>query len=138
MSIANKFISWPNKKFFLRHVVQMNYAGKVYTVLRGIEVAHDTTGWNQALFVCYAVFMTLGMFWYTRFWLLPRDLDDYYRESDHVLRTVGNMYITFGAAVYYLVFCILFSISYTSIDHPVSLSLAIWNAWCCILLILAI
>lgn len=138
MSYANEFISWPDQKFFLRHVVQMNYAGKVYTVLRGIEVAHDMTGWNQALFICYAVFMTLGMFWYTRFWLLPKDLDDYYRESNHVLRKVGNKCITFGAAMYYLVFCILFSVSYGFTDHPVALSFSLWNAWCCILLIIAI
>ena len=58
-----QFISFPDGPFFLRHVVMMNYAGKVYSVLRGIEVAVQSEAQlEQALFITYAVCMTLGMY----------------------------------------------------------------------------
>ena len=79
MSFADTFITIPDSKFFLRHVVMINYGGKVYTVLRGIEMLDTNlstdTWW---LFALYSIFMVLGMYWYTRFWLLPNDLDAYY------------------------------------------------------------
>ena len=138
--LSDSFISWPDAKFFLRHVVMMNYGGKVYSVLRGIEVAAgDIDPLNRALFICYCVFMTLGMYWYTRFWLNEDDLDAYYKDdSNHFLtKNIGNVLITLGAAMYYAIFCGLFTWSYIEISHPVSISLAIWNAWCCINLLLA-
>ena len=65
----NLFYPLPDSPFFLRHLVNMNYAGKVYSVIRGIEVAAtDINDLNKALFITYAVFMALGMYWYTRFW----------------------------------------------------------------------
>jgi hypothetical protein len=116
----------------------MNYGGKVYSVLRGIEVAAgDIDPLNRALFVSYSVFMALGMYWYTRFWL--DDLDTYYddRSNHYLTKTIGNIPITLGAAMYYAIFCGLFAWSYIEISHPVSMSLAIWNAWCCINLLFA-
>jgi len=140
-SIANKFCSWPDSEFFLRHVVMMNYAGKVYSILRGIEVvATGLDKWNQALFVSYAVFMTLGMYWYTRFWLLREDVDEYYTDTTYhhcLTLKVGNIPVTLGAAFYYALFCGLFAWSYVEISEPVSLSLSIWNGWCCANLLLA-
>ena len=87
-SIADKFCSRPEAPFFLQHVVMMNYGGKVYSVLRGIEAAVETKNdYERVLLICYAAFMTLGMYWYTRFWLLPKDLVEYYKEkgSTHFL-----------------------------------------------------
>ena len=76
-SFANEFVSWPDAPFFLRHVMSMNYAGKVYAVLRGIEVATQVSFWPSFLFITYAIFMTFGMYWYTRFWSLEKDIDAY-------------------------------------------------------------
>ena len=136
-SFADEFVSWPDAPFFLRHVMSMNYAGKVYAVLRGIEAATEVGYWPAVLFITYAIFMTLGMYWYTRFWSLEKDIDaDYDRESGHYLQAY-NISVTLGAAFYYLVFAILFTASYMVETHPTSLSLAIWNGWCCINLILA-
>ncbi len=139
-SFADEFVSWPDAPFFLRHVMSMNYAGKVYAVLRGIEAATEVWlehPWPAILFITYAIFMTLGMYWYTRFWSLEKDIDAYYAaESRHYLQAY-NVSVTLGAALYYLVFAILFTVSHTYEHHPVSLSLAIWNAWCCINLVLA-
>jgi hypothetical protein len=136
-SFANEFVSWPDAPFFLRHVMSMNYAGKVYAVLRGIEVATQVSFWPSFLFITYAIFMTLGMYWYTRFWSLEKDIDAYYdSESRHYLQAY-NVSVTLGAAFYYFVFAILFTVSHTYEHHPVSLSLAIWNAWCFINLLLA-
>jgi hypothetical protein len=56
--------------------------------------------------------MVLGMYWYTRFWLLPNDLDAYYGNGKHVLNKVGPIRITLGAAAYYLLFGILFAMVY--------------------------
>lgn len=142
-SIANKFSSRPEAPFFLQHVVMMNYGGKVYSVLRGIEAAVETKNdYERALFICYAVFMTLGMYWYTRFWLLPEDIKQYYeakKKSTHYLTRsfLGSFGVTLGAAFYYIIFCVLFTLSYTNTKLPTSLALAIWNFWCSVNLILA-
>jgi len=136
-SFADKFVSWPDAPFFLRHVMSMNYAGKVYSVLRGIEAATELSLWPSMLCISYAVFMALGMYWYTRFWSLEKDIDAYYTKgSTHWLQTY-NIGVTLGAALYYLVFAILFTLSYQYEYHTVSLSLAIWNGWCCVNLLLA-
>ena len=142
-SIADKFISWPSAPFFLRHVVHINYGGKVYSVLRGIEAAVETTNeYERILLICYAIFMTLGMYWYTRFWDLPEDITEYYKEkeeSTHVLpRTViGSLGVTLGAAMYYFLFTVLFTWSYSYTYLPTSLALALWNFWCTTNLLLA-
>ena len=36
-SYTSTFIEFPDSPFFLRHATKINYAGKVYTVIRGIE-----------------------------------------------------------------------------------------------------
>lgn len=138
MSFADTFITIPDSKFFLRHVVMINYGGKVYTVLRGIEMLDTNlstdTWW---LFALYSIFMVLGMYWYTRFWLLPNDLDAYYGNGKHVLNKVGPFWITLGAAAYYLLFGILFAMVYTRDHLSTALSFAMWNFWCFINLLLA-
>ena len=60
----------------------------------------------------------------------------YTKGSTHWLQTY-NIGVTLGAAIYYLVFAILFTLSYQYEYHTVSLSLAIWNGWCCVNLLLA-
>ena len=64
---SDSCISFPDNEFFLRHLVTMNAAGKVYTVLRSIEVYTEVER-LLPLYATYAVCMTLGMYWYTRFW----------------------------------------------------------------------
>ena len=134
-----QFISFPDGPFFLRHVVMMNYAGKVYSVLRGIEVAVQSEAQlEQALFITYAVCMTLGMYWYTRFWLREEDLEAYYSEKDHALTDMASaMYITLGAAIYYALFAVLFLVDYSVHTTPAAISLGLWNVWCCANLLLA-
>lgn len=134
-----QFISFPDGPFFLRHVVMMNYAGKVYSVLRGIEVAVQSDAQlEQALFITYAVCMTLGMYWYTRFWLREEDLKAYYSEEDHALTDMASsMYITLGAAIYYALFAVLFLVDYSVHTTPAAISLGLWNVWCCANLLLA-
>ena len=136
-SHADEFISWPDAPFFLRHVMSINYAGKVSSVLRGIEAATEVSYWPAFLFITYAVFMTLGMYWYTRFWSLESDIDNYYTSPEKHWLGAYNIAVTLGAAFYYLVFAILFVISHLAEYHPTSLALAIWNGWCCINLLLA-
>ena len=134
-----QFISFPDGPFFLRHVVMMNYAGKVYSVLRGIEVAVQSEAQlEQALFITYAVCMTLGMYWYTRFWLREEDLEAYYSEKDHALTDMASaMYITLGAAIYYALFAVFFLVDYSVHTTPAAISLGLWNVWCCANLLLA-
>ena len=138
----NLFDPFPDSPFFLRHVVSMNYAGKVYSVLRGIEIAaSDIDDLNKALFISYAVFMALGMYWYTRFWSLKEDVEKYYNnDDDHALIRIcnSNKIVTLFAALYYALFCVLFAWSYVEINEPVALSFSIWNAWCCANLLFAI
>lgn len=138
----NLLYPFPDSPFFLRHVVAMNYAGKVYSVIRGIEIAAtDIDDLNKALFISYAVFMALGMYWYTRFWSLKVDLEKYYNnDKSHALIRIckSNKIVTFFAAIYYALFCGLFTWSYVEINEPVALSFSIWNAWCCANLLLAI
>ena len=138
MSIADKFISIPDAKFFPRHTVMMNYGGKVYTILRGIELLDTNlksdTWW---LFFLYAVFMTLGLYWYTRFWLLPEDIDSYYQGQMHILYRISNIAITLGAAMYYVIFGVLFFLVYQRDVISSALSFSLWNFWCAANLLLA-
>ena len=138
MSIADKFISIPDAKFFLRHTVMMNYGGKVYTILRGIELLDTNlksdTWW---LFFLYAVFMTLGLYWYTRCWLLPEDIDSYYQGQMHILYRISNIAITLGAAMYYVIFGVLFFMVYQRDVISSALSFSLWNFWCAANLLLA-
>jgi hypothetical protein len=138
-SIADTFISIPDSPFFLRHVVAINYGGKIYSVLRGVEVALTTDDTvEQILLILYAVFMVLGTYWYTRFWQKDEDIESYYTDgSAHILSQCSNIAITLGAACYYLIFAILFGLSYNSTKTPTCFSLALWNAWCCANLLLA-
>ena len=93
---------------------------------------------EQALFITYAVCMTLGMYWYTRFWLREEDLEAYYSEKDHALTDMApSMYITLGAAIYYALFAVLFLVDYSVHTTPVAISLGLWNVWCCANLVLA-
>ena len=114
----------------------MNYAGKVYTILRGIEILHTLKSDTWWLFFLYAIFMTLGLYWYTRFWLLPKDLDSYYDGPNHILHKM-NISITLGAVVYYIIFGTLFISVYVRDELSTALSFSIWNFWCAINLLLA-
>ena len=142
-SIANEFCSWPSAPFFLQHTVMMNYGGKVYSVLRGIEASVETNNdYERVLLLTYAVFMVLGMYWYTRFWLNSNDLKQYYEissSSSHYLTKsfLGSIGVTIGAALYYLIFTVLFTWSYSVTNLPTSLALAVWNFWCSANLVLA-
>lgn len=128
MSLSERFIDIPDSKFFLRHVVMINYAGKVYVVLRGIEIMQTEDSLFWWLLFVYTICMLLGMYWYTRFWLLPEDLESFY-TGNHVLRKVGTLWIIAGAATYYVTFAILFFVAYF-MDKPAALSFALWNTWC--------
>ena len=138
--LSETFISWPERDFFLKHLVITNYAGKVYSVLRGIEVVSEVEGVHKVLYITYAVCMALGMFWYTRFWL-GDDIDRFYSPSPlqpHALKKFGVRLILSGAAVYYLIFGVLFGISFSVNEHRTALSLTIWNFWCFLQLLLAL
>jgi len=141
--LSETLCSMPNGRFFMRHVVMINYAGKVYTVIKGIEVIADQNidSYVKIVFVFYTIFMTLGMYWYTRFWLEDEDLDRYYaNETTHILIKYcnSNKCITLCAALYYVIFAVLFFALYSiNGDLPVILSFAIWNVWCAINLVFA-
>ena len=139
MSLAESFISWPPRDFFLKHLVCINYGGKVYAVLRGIEVAAEVEGLHRGLYITYAVCMLLGMFWYTRFWT-GEDLQTFYSTSvlqKHALKDIGVAYILSGATLYYLIFGMLFTVAYADNSHATALALSLWNYWCALLLVLA-
>ncbi len=134
--LSETFISWPTRDFFLKHLVCINYSGKVYAVLRGIEMAAQTEGLHQALYITYAVCMLLGMFWYTRFWI-GEDLERFYNSKNHILHRFGVTTILSGATIYYLVFATLFTVAYSDNSEGTALALALWNYWCAVLLLLA-
>ena len=140
-SYANKCYSLPYAPFFLKHTVMMNYGGKVYTVLRGIEVILESESFfEQPLFFIYAVCMTLGMYWYTRFWLNDDDIDEYYRDKSqttHVLGKISNFTITLGAVLYYGFFAIMFGWNYAENNTSAAFSFCLWNIWCALNLLLA-
>ena len=131
----------PGSTFFLRHVVMMNYGGKVYCVLKCIEMTAASND-PYVSWVCtlYAVFMTLGMYWYTRYWHLPQDIQAFYgNDADrHVLNRFSTNFIILGATFYYSIFATLFGIMYNNTNISSSLSICIWNVWCALNLLLAI
>lgn len=125
----------PSPKTFLRHVVMINYAGKVYVVIRGMEILEKSfdASLQSIIWLTYIICMALGMYWYTRFWLLKRDLDDFYAEtSNHPLRFVPTSVTVLLAALYYAVFSVLF---YQYVNN--GLAFSIWNGWCAANLLLA-
>ena len=128
-------ISFPNEDFFLRHLVTMNAAGKVYTVLRGIEAYTEVEGLHKLLYATYAVCMTLGMYWYTRFWQ-GDDLLKFYNDPMHVLHKWQRT-VVFGAGVYYVIFAALFLWAYSDNQHATALSIGLWNIWCFVQLLFA-
>ena len=119
---------FPSPKTFLRHVVMMNYAGKVYTVIRGIEIVSkiewtlDEFNQEVMIWIVYIACMTLGMYWYTRFWLLKKDLDRFYERG---LCSVSPTVILICASLYYILFSVLF---YRHVTDGLAFSL--WNGWC--------
>ena len=129
---------FPDASFFLRHTVMMNYGGKVYCVLKCIEMMNDVPigSFSYMVFLLYAICMTLGMYWYTRYWHLPQDIQAYYsgEKSKHVLLTFGQGPITLSAVIYYIIFAILFFLC----DTKGTISIGIWNIWCALNLLLAI
>jgi len=131
-SHAQSFIGEVDPAFFIRHVVSMNFAGKVYSVLRGVEIAaNSTTGTvNRILFIVYAVCMCLGMYWYTRFWSLESDVDSFYNGSDEHCLSKNSKLIIVGAAAFYMLFGILFAISYGLTNEPASLAFSFWSLFC--------
>ena len=139
MTYADNFISIPHSEFFLQHTVMMNYAGKVYTVLRSIEIIYQQTRYWE-LYLLYAICMTLGMYWYTRFWLNPDDIKQYYESRQytrHALAKISALWITLGAACYYILFGVLFLLVCMNQEDAVACAFAVWNAWCAINLLLA-
>ena len=139
MDYSRSFASLPACDFFLQHTVMMNYAGKVYTVLRSIEIIYDQKpAWE--LYLVYAICMTLGMYWYTRFWLQVADIKEYYKpreETTHALAKISAFWVTLGAVCYYILFGVLFLL--TALDHQnaVACAFAFWNGWCAVNLLLA-
>ena len=139
MTYANQFISMPHADFFLQHTVMMNYAGKVYTVLKSIEIIYQQTLYWE-LYLVYAICMTLGMYWYTRFWLNPQDINEYYKppkNTTHALAKISTLWITIGAACYYILFGVLFLLVCLNQQDAVACAFATWNAWCAANLLLA-
>ena len=133
------FTILPNAPFFLKHVVMINYAGKTFCVVRGIEIALESDNfWERGLFVTYALFMLLGQYWYTKFWLHKKDIESYYYDkTKHVLARTSTFYITLGAALYYWFFAILFFWDYSQYGTSSACSFGLWNVWCCCNLLLA-
>lgn len=133
---------FPGAQFFLRHTVMMNYGGKVYTVLKCIEMLSDVEigSFPYIVFFLYAICMTLGMYWYTRYWHLPQDVQTYYSgdKNKHVLLYFGQGPITLGATVYYILFAIMFFQCIQQTNLSGTISICIWNIWCAINLLLAI
>lgn len=142
ISYANDNLFLPGAPFFLRHTVMMNYGGKVYCVLKSIEMLQDVEvgSFPYNIFLLYVIFMTLGMYWYTRYWHLPRDIQAYYSndKTQHVLLNFGQGFITLGAVIYYIIFATLFFISFNQTNLSGAISIAIWNVWCALNLLLAI
>ena len=142
ISYANDDDFIPGAPFFLRHTVMMNYGGKVYSVLKCIEMLADVDigSFAYVVFFLYAICMTLGMYWYTRYWHLPQDIQAYYSndKSQHTLLNFGQGLITLGAVIYYIIFAILFFICVGQTNLSGAISIGIWNVWCALNLLLAI
>ena len=132
---SDSCISFPDNEFFLRHLVTMNAAGKVYTVLRSIEVYTEVDGLHKPLYATYAVCMTLGMYWYTRFWQ-GDGIADFYYDRNHVLNKC-KIAVIIGACMYYGIFAALFLWAYSDNQNAAALSMGLWNIWCFVQLLLA-
>ena len=133
------FTFFPHAPFFLKHVVMINYAGKTYCILKGLEVAVESESiLEQGLFVTYSICMILGQYWYTKFWLHKKDIENYYyNEKQHILARFSNFWVTLLAAMYYLCFSIMFAWDYSENKTSAAFSFAVWNVWCCFNLLLA-
>lgn len=137
--LSNSFWSIPDSSFFLRHVVNINYAGKVFVVLRAVELLQQVSNtWYWSLLMTYGICMLLGMYWYTRFWHKTQDLTSFYTsESSHALNRFGPKQILFGASMFYLLFVVLFFIAYGT-GEDTALVFGAWNTWCWLNLLMAV
>lgn len=114
-----------SSEFWLKSVVQINYVGKVFSVLTLFKEAliqneSEIDSWdtNDKL-VCYSyiLFMLLGTYWYTHFWGSKEDREAFFshykmrKKNDcvHALSFVDPKYIVFGAASYYILYGVLFN-----------------------------
>lgn len=128
MGIADKI---PDAKFFLKHTVMVSYGGKVYTILRGIEVLDTKLQPDTwVLFFIYVICMSGGLYLYTRFWLLEKDINSYYQGETHIFFRISNIAITVAAAMYYVIFAVLFFLVYKRDLLSPALSFSLWNFWC--------
>jgi len=130
--------TFPDPSFFLFHVVNINYPGKIIAFLgtvffffskpQYVEV-YSPTFW---LLLLYACSMYLGTYWYTRFWAIPSDIHRFYQSSpsEHALRSWASAnFICTMATLFYFIFFILFLIAF--IHHkqePFFGTMAVWNA----------
>ena len=120
---SDSCISFPDNEFFLRHLVTMNAAGKVCTVLRSIRVYTEVDGLHKPLYATYAVCMTLGMYWYTRFWQ-GDGIADFYYDRNHVLNKC-KIAVIIGACMYYGIFAA------SSYGHTATIRMPRRCPWAC-------
>ena len=109
----DKFIDLPNVNFFLEQSVNVGYGFKVYSVLRGIEILSciPTDEWSEFhlawVLLTYIITMTLGTYWYTRFWSTPTAIRYFYRGKSGA-NICTPLLTTLGAVIFYAAFAVGF------------------------------
>jgi len=112
MSYAN-LIDMPNVDFFLEQSVNVGYGFKVYSVLRGIEILSSIPAdeWSEFhlawVLLTYIITMTLGTYWYTRFWSTPTAITYFYKGKSGA-NICTPLLTTLGAVIFYAAFAVGF------------------------------
>lgn len=142
----------PPGAFFLQYLVSVNYAGKVYCVLKCVEELADgcLPPWVKVIYSFFLACMLLGTYWYTRFWPDRATIDTFLVEErkpeknaekkDHGLhfKILSSRSILLLAMFFYLMFAVLFFCVFAVCNITSSLVFGVWCAWCALNLALSL
>jgi hypothetical protein len=112
MSYAN-LIEMPNVDFFLEQTVNVGYGFNVYSVLRTIEILSSipTDEWSEYhlawVLLTYTITMTMGTYWYTRFWSTPTAITHFYKGKSGA-SICTPLLTTLSAVIFYAAFAVGF------------------------------
>ena len=108
-----KLIDMPNVDFFLEQTVNVGYGFKVYSVLRTIEILSSIPSdeWSEFhlawVLLTYIITMTMGTYWYTRFWSSPRAITYFYQGKSGA-SICTPLLTTLSASLFYAAFTVGF------------------------------
>ena len=130
--------TWP-----LYHVMSINMSGKTVLVFSGAMIALNPLVQDGLRFICAAnaVCMLLGQMWYTSYWTKEGIAAFMIGQRDeHVLlRLASSSCILLSAALYYVLFAVLFGWGATmqpsGLEHRYALVASGWHAWVAVFLV---